>query len=114
MEENMTKRFRFVSPGEVVVGVVRGVGDKTVSTLKQLEVYQKVAQTGYELSCHEPKPGHVSVYSEYTEGNPGPFEAVDLRNPELKILELVEGGEPVLKIGEIVFRDSEEEMAVAA
>jgi hypothetical protein len=111
----MAKRFRFVSPGEVFVGVVRGCNDLPVSRWEKLMIEQEKAREGLFLSVFEPKQGHVSVYCEYQDGeNPGPADFIDLRNPELKIFELVESGEPVLKIGEIVFKDVEEELAVAA
>lgn len=84
----ITKRFRFVSPGEVTVGVVRGVEDRTVQSLKAMHSYQAMAMVGQALSCFEPKPGHVAVYSEYNDERPGQADFIDLRNPELKILEL--------------------------
>jgi hypothetical protein len=112
----MAKRFRFVSPGEVLVGVVRGNNDNPIQRWEKLIEDQARAVSGVSLSpCFEPKPGHIAVYCEYQDGsNPGQVEMIDLRNPELKILELVEGGEPVLKIGEIVFKDVEPELALAA
>ena len=94
------KRFRFVSPGDVTVGVVRGVGAGSVSTLKQMLVLQKTAQAGGRLTVYEPKPGHVSVYCDYQDGqNTGHAESVDLTRADLTILDLNPNlNEPVFRI----------------
>lgn len=82
------KRFRFVSPGEVTVGVVRGAGDETVLSMKRLLAVQQKARWAQPHGVFEPKPGHVAVYCEFQEGNPGPVDLIDLRNVDLQILEL--------------------------
>ncbi len=84
----ITKRFRFVSPGEVTVGVVRGAGNGSVANINCLRLEQSLAVAGRALHIYEPKPGHVAVYSEYNDERPGQADLIDLRNPELKILEM--------------------------
>lgn len=111
------KRFRFVSPGEVLVGVVRGKDDSPVLKLAKLLADQARAVNGLSsITCFEPKTGHIAVYCEYQDSeSPGRAEIIDLSNPALQILELVTSGEPVLRIGRIVFRDEEKfEVAQAA
>ena len=102
----MIKRFRFVSPGEVLVGVVITHDGRPINSIKRLQSKQAEA---IEIGTDE--YSKFPVYCDFTPGNPGTPDLVDLRNPELKIFELVGSSEPVLKIGKILFKDEEEDAA---
>jgi len=77
----MAKRFRFVSPGEVLVGVVMNENGKPIQNVGQLHNQQMNAIGGLSSKTN------LSVHCEFTPDNAGPADLVDLRNPELKILE---------------------------
>jgi len=86
------KRFRFVSPGEVVVGVVLNHKMKPVKSIRDLHRDQILVSTkGREdlRATASYKDGFATVYSEYCgQDNMGVPDLVDLSNPELQILEL--------------------------
>ena len=84
------KRFRFVCPGEVWVGVVRGKYGEPVRKIKQLHDDQRAVVSGRSIKhSYEPKPGHVEVYCEFaTHDDKGPPDVIDLSRPDLKIMEL--------------------------
>lgn len=74
----MIKRFRFITPDDILVGVVHGSGGP-INTLAELQKQQRRAVEGKPLSVLEPRPGHVAVYCEYTDDGNGQATYVDLR-----------------------------------
>lgn len=81
----MAKRFRFVSPGEVLVGVVFDRKGKPINNIRHIEDYRNDAMMF--SADQEPEPILIPVHCEFTPEDNGPADLVDLRNPELKILE---------------------------
>lgn len=82
----MTKRFRFITSDEILVGVVQGAGGP-VPSLRAIHKEQQKAVEGLRLGVFEPKTGHVAVFCEFSAESNGPRSLVDLRNPTLRILE---------------------------
>lgn len=79
------KRFRFVSPGEVLVGVVLNEKGRPIQNLQQLQAYQRVAQAGLDVGTR--LDAKIPVYCEATPDDLGKPDMVDLNNGQLKILE---------------------------